>query len=327
MTALATLVDRFVGRRVLVVGDVMLDEYLRGTVRRISPEAPVPVVEVRERFCLAGGAGNVAMNLRALGAEVVIAGIVGADEFGRELRRLLDEAGVDCSGIVTSAERPTTIKTRIVAGAQQVVRVDREIEDDLTGADLETLAAVAVAQLRSVEAVILQDYDKGVFAPALLQRVLAAARAAGVLIAVDPKRRHFFDFVGTTLFKPNVREAAEALGWLIRSEREEDAAGRELLRRLACEQVLLTLGERGMALYLADGSAVRVPARTAREVFDVSGAGDTVISAATLALAAGGSGVEAAQLAAVAAGIKVGKLGAVPVYREEVLQALAEGDS
>jgi D-beta-D-heptose 7-phosphate kinase/D-beta-D-heptose 1-phosphate adenosyltransferase len=324
---LAALVDRFVGRRILVVGDVMLDEYLRGTVKRISPEAPVPVVEVRERFCTPGGAGNVAMNLRALGAEVVVAGVVGADELGRELCRLLDDAGIDRSAIVSSRERPTTTKTRVVAGAQQVVRVDREVEDDLDGADLAALAAAALGHLRSVEAVILQDYDKGVFAPPLLAQVLAGAREAGVPVAVDPKRRRFFDYIGVTLFKPNVREAAEALGQVIRNEEDENAAGRELLRRLACQQVLLTLGERGMALYRADMPVVRVPARAAREVFDVSGAGDTVISAATLALVAGGSGVEAAQLAAVAAGIKVGKLGAVPVHREEVLQALAEGDS
>ncbi|GIW05582.1 MAG: hypothetical protein KatS3mg060_0387 [Dehalococcoidia bacterium] len=327
MTNLAALVDRFVGRRILVVGDLMLDEYLRGTVKRISPEAPVPVVEVRERFCTPGGAGNVAMNLRALGAEVGVVGVVGADELGREVCRLLDDAGIDCSGIVASSVRPTTTKTRVVAGAQQVVRVDREVEDEVTGADLAAITEAAVAHLRSAEAVILQDYDKGVFAPSLLDRLLSGARQAGVLVTVDPKRRRFFDFVGATLFKPNLREASEALGWLIRDEAEEDAAGRELLRRLACEHVLLTLGDRGMALYRQDGPAVRVPARTVREVFDVSGAGDTVISAATLALVAGGSGVEAAQLASVAAGIKVGKLGAVPVHREEVLQALAEGDS
>lgn len=327
MTDLAFLVNRFIGRRVLVVGDLMLDEYLRGTVKRISPEAPVPVVEVRERFCAPGGAGNVAMNLRALGAEVVVAGLVGADEPGRELCRLLDDAGIDCSGVVTSAERPTTVKTRVVAGAQQVVRVDREVEEEVRGADLAALTEATLAWLGAVEAVVLQDYDKGVFAPAFLEQVLAAAHRIGVPITVDPKRRRFFDFVGTTLFKPNLREASEALGWLLRDEAEEDAAGRELLRRLGCDQVLLTLGERGMALYRADRPVVRVPARTAREVYDVSGAGDTVISAATLTLVAGGSGVEAAQIAAVAAGIKVGKLGAVPVRREELLQALAEGDS
>ncbi|MFN8533265.1 MAG: D-glycero-beta-D-manno-heptose-7-phosphate kinase [Dehalococcoidia bacterium] len=327
MSALAALVDRFVGRRVLVVGDLMLDEYLRGAVKRISPEAPVPVVEVTERFCTLGGAGNVAANLRALGAEVTVAGVVGADQPGREMLALLDEGGIDRTAVVTAPIRPTTIKTRVVAGHQQIVRVDREVEDDLAGSDLAGLIEAVLGRIGSVEAVILQDYDKGALAVPLLEALLGAARSAGVPVTVDPKRRRFFRFGGATLFKPNLREASEALGRPIQSEADEDAAGRELLDRLDAAQVLLTLGERGMALYQPDRPVARVPARAAREVYDVSGAGDTVIGAATLALVAGASALEAARLAAVAAGIKVGKLGAVPIHREELIQALAEGDS
>jgi rfaE bifunctional protein kinase chain/domain len=325
VTALVQLVERFVGRRILVVGDLMLDEYLHGSVRRISPEAPVPVVEVRERRCLPGGAGNVAANLRALGSEVVLVGLVGADEPGRQLRQLLEEEQIECSLLVT-AERPTTTKTRIIAGHQQVVRVDREVTSDSSGEELAALQAAVHTALPTVEAVILQDYDKGVLAEPLVAAILAEARARGVPVAVDPKRRRFFQFSGVTLFKPNLREAAEALGWLITSEAEEDAAGHELVRRLGCEHLLLTLGERGMALYRPGRPVARVPACTLREVYDVSGAGDTVISAATLALVAGADGHDAARLAAVAAGIKVGKLGAVPVHRNELLRALREGN-
>jgi D-glycero-beta-D-manno-heptose-7-phosphate kinase len=304
-------------RRVVVVGDAMLDVYLRGDVERISPEAPVPVVRVRERRHALGGAANVASNVAAIGARCELVGAVGRDRGGEILRSMLRDIEADGSALI-DVDRPTTTKTRIVARSQQVVRVDEEDDADLSGADVERLLRAVVGAVERADALVLEDYNKGVLVPQVIGAALTGARRRGVPVVVDPKYRNFFLYRGATVFKPNRRELEAALGAGVDIDHPE--ALPETLRRLGVDHLLLTLGERGMALLGADGSVQRVPT-VAREVYDVVGAGDTVTAYLAAILAAGGAVSEAAIIANYAAGVEVGKLGAATVTADEVLEA------
>ncbi len=301
---------------VLVVGDLMLDRYLTGVVDRISPEAPVPVVLVEEEAAAVGGAGNVAANVAALGARCRVVGCVGEDEPGRALRGELEQLGVRTDGLVSSTARPTTVKTRILARHQQVVRVDREVETDAP----EDVARAIVEQVERLApasgVVVMEDYNKGVLVPGVIRATLAATARSGTLSVVDPKRRNFFEYRGAHVFKPNAKELADALGEFLHPDDPEWMEATRL--RLGCENLLLTLGEHGMAIQTGDGTSVRVPT-AARAVYDVSGAGDTVTAVVALSLAAGASVAEAAMLANHAAAIEVGKLGVATVSPEELL--------
>jgi rfaE bifunctional protein kinase chain/domain len=314
---LVALLEAARDRRVVVVGDAMLDVYLRGDVERISPEAPVPVVRVRERRHALGGAANVAHNVAAVGARCELVAAVGADRGGEILRSMLREIDADDSTLV-DVERPTTTKTRIVARSQQVVRVDEEDDADLSGNDVDRLLAALNGAIARADAVVLEDYHKGVLVPRVISAAIAAARQRAVPVVVDPKYRNFFLYRGATVFKPNRRELEAALGAAV--DIEHPAALPETLRRLGVEHLLLTLGERGMALLGSDGSVRRVPT-VAREVYDVVGAGDTVTAYLAAVLAAGGTVSEAAIIANYAAGVEVGKLGAATVTADEVLDA------
>lgn len=303
--------------RVLVVGDLMLDRYISGSVDRISPEAPVPVVRVEEESWAVGGAGNVAANVAALGARCHAVGCVGKDLAGEQLREALGALGVRTDGLVATDERPTTVKTRILARRQQVVRVDREVETDASPALAEALAETVTALAGACDVLVLEDYNKGVLVPAVIGATLDAGRARGLPTVVDPKRRNFFAFEGVTVFKPNAKELADALGEFLHPD---DPAWMEATRRkMRCDNLLLTLGERGMALQTAEGQAVRVPT-AARSVYDVSGAGDTVTAVMAVTLAAGASPAEAAVLANHAAAVEVGKAGVATVSPAEILQ-------
>jgi D-beta-D-heptose 7-phosphate kinase/D-beta-D-heptose 1-phosphate adenosyltransferase len=307
------LFERMRGKRVLVVGDVMLDEWVWGRVSRISPEAPVPVVAVDDHSFTLGGAGNVANNLRAIGARVSFAGAVGDDPEGRRVAELFDAIEVDRSGIITLADRPTTRKTRIVAHNQQVVRADWESSDALEASDRARLGALVAKLAGEHDAVVLSDYAKGLFS----RDVVDAARAAGVVTA-DPKPRNIGLFSNMTLVAPNSGEASAATGIPIKDDASLDRAGTALLEQLGCRYVVITRGERGMALFGAEGERLRIPS-VARTVFDVSGAGDTVIAVLTLALAAGASIQLAVQLANFAAGAVVEKLGTATASPAEIL--------
>lgn len=299
----------------------MLDEFLWGTVARISPEAPVPVVQVtRESFHL-GGAANVAANVGALGARAVLAGVAGRDAAGERLRTELERVRVD-SIITTLTSRPTTVKTRIVAHHQQVVRADRECSDDLAGAEEETVTRAARKALDGCGAVILSDYQKGVVTPKIVRALISRARRRGIPVLVDPKVRHLPRYRGATIVTPNQQEAADGSGIAIRNDEDLFAAGRALLRKLNCQAVLITRGEDGMTLFERDESPIHIPT-AAQEVFDVTGAGDTVIATLALALAAGAALPLAAALANAAAGIVVGKLGTATTSPEEVLASTA----
>ena len=310
------LLGRMAGVHVLVVGDVMLDRYITGTVERISPEAPVPVVRVEAESWAVGGAGNVAANVVALGATCDVVGCVGLDEGGGQLRRSLEERGVGTGGLVAAEERPTTVKTRVLARRQQVVRVDREVDHDVPP-ELAGALSRAVRELAPGAGVlIMEDYNKGVLVPAVIDAALAEAEGRGLPTVIDPKRLRFFSFRGATVFKPNAKELQDALGEHLHPDDPGWMAATRL--RLGCRNLLLTLGERGVALETEEGEYVRIPT-VARSVYDVSGAGDTVTAVVGAALAAGASVVEAAVLANHAAAIEVGKAGVATVSPEEIL--------
>ena len=308
------------GRRVLVLGDVMLDQFLWGRVARISPEAPVPVVEITSETFHLGGAANVAGNVRALGGEAVVAGVVGDDPAGARVRAALAQAGIEDALAVSDTGRPTTVKTRIIAHHQQVVRADREAADDVAGTLERSLLERVRAALPSCSAVILSDYHKGVVTPAVMKALMAAARRRGLPVLVDPKVGHFALYRRVALVTPNQSEAEQATGVRIRSEADVTRAGETILRRLRCEGALITRGEQGMALFEPGRRPVHIPT-AAREVFDVTGAGDTVIATLGLARCAGASLPDAARLANLAAGVVVGKLGTATAAPEEVTAA------
>lgn len=304
------------GVRVLVVGDLMLDRYISGTVERISPEAPVPVVHVEEESSAVGGAGNVAANVAALGATCTVVGTAGHDGAGELLRHELEKVGVRTDGLVLSADRPTTVKTRVLARRQQVVRFDHEVEHDME----EGLAGAvrdAVEELgQGCDVLVMEDYNKGVLVPDVIETVIRTGRERDIPSVVDPKRRNFFQYEGVTVFKPNAKELADALGEFLHPD---DPAWMEQTRaRLACTHLLLTLGERGMALQTGTGEFVRVPT-VAQGVYDVSGAGDTVTAVMAVALAGGATAPEAAILANHAAAVEVTKAGVATVSPREIL--------
>lgn len=303
--------------RVAVVGDAMLDVYLRGDVDRISPEAPVPVVRVRERTRALGGAANVAQNVAAVGARCELVAVLGDDGAGRAVRELLARLDAGGRSLVTVG-RPTTTKTRVVARAQQVVRVDEEEDGDISGTEIDALLAAVTSAIADANAVVLEDYNKGVLIPAVIDAAIMAASARRVPVVVDPKFRNFFRYRGATIFKPNRRELEAALGAAV--DLDSPRALHDAVERLGVGHLLLTLGEHGMALVGPDGATHRVPT-TARAVYDVVGAGDTVTAYLAVMLGAGATPFEAAVVANYAAGVEVGKSGAATVTAAEVLEA------
>jgi rfaE bifunctional protein kinase chain/domain len=304
------------GKRIVVAGDLMLDEWLWGRVRRISPEAPVPVVEVQSQSYTLGGAGNVASNLAALGARVSVVGLVGRDEAGGRVLALFKKLGVDTRGITRVARRPTTQKTRIVAHHQQVVRADRESAEPLDARVRDALRLSLAAYEGRADGVVVSDYGKG----AVDAGLVGAARAhkGKAIVTGDPKPGNIDAFAGIDCISPNVGEAEAASGITIRSDADLARAGAALLRRTKCRHVLITRGEHGMTLFSKNGRSFTVPA-VARQVYDVSGAGDTVVSALTLALAAGATVEHAVAIATLAAGVVVEKLGTATATPKEII--------
>ena len=316
------LFERMRDKRILVVGDVMLDEWVWGTVSRISPEAPVPVVAVNDHSFTLGGAGNVANNLRAIGAHVAFAGAVGDDAEGHRVKKLFDDIEVNHDAVVILGDRPTTRKTRIVAHNQQVVRADWESVESIAAVDSTNLCERVRELAAECDAIVLSDYAKGLFTRELVEAVRAAP-----ILTVDPKPRNIALFDGVTVLAPNATEAAAATGIAIHDDASLERAGRALLERLGCRYVVITRGERGMALFGGDGTRVLVPS-VARTVYDVSGAGDTVIAVLTAALAADASIEMALQLANFAAGAVVEKLGTATASPDEIVALVGgEGDA
>ena len=314
-------VENFKSAKVLVVGDLILDEFLWGDVSRISPEAPVPVVWVKKESFMPGGASNVANNLSALGANVHLVGVVGDDERGAILKGELEQKGVNTAGIITDDSRPTILKTRVVAQHQQVVRIDKERVDPLNAGIVAKLVRYIESIIKDIDAIIIEDYGKGVITPALLSKVVPLAKRHNKIISVDPKEENFKYYRGISVITPNNHEASKAVGFKIKDEATLVKAGETLLKKLNCKIALITLGENGMAVFQKSKPMKQIPT-VAQEVFDVSGAGDTVIASYTLSLAAGADPIMAAHIANCAAGIVVGKVGIAVVTPNELLDRI-----
>lgn len=317
------ILAKFQGRRVLVVGDFILDHYVWGGVERISPEAPVPVVDVREESYRLGGALNVAANMAALGAKPSAVGILGEDGFADQVRKQCETTGILLKA-ATSLDRPTIRKTRIIAGSQQMVRIDREIRGKPDPECLRELLRNLSSALKSADAVVFSDYGKGVVHPRILKPTVQQALKAKLPIVADPKLQNFWSYHHVTLLTPNTKEAGESLGRKLKTEAEIESAGKTIRKKLGLRALLITRGEQGMSLFESAGGRDRVthvPTR-AREVFDVTGAGDTVTAMCGLALASGLDLRTALELANLAAGIVVGKIGTAVASPREILDAI-----
>ncbi len=315
----ATILKNFSRSKILVIGDLILDRYIWGKVSRISPEAPVPVVEVMADNFMLGGAANVANNIVALGGGVTVAGVAGKDRAGEVLRNLLDDK--DIRSTLFEDSRPTTIKTRVIAHNQQVVRFDREDRNRVSGKVLREVIEFLRKAIHEHDAVIVSDYRKGMVSRELIQGILKNVRQQNRLVAVDPKVGHFHCYQGVSVITPNLLEASQGSGVEIKDERSLIKAGRTLMKKLSCRAVLLTRGEEGMSLFEREG-VTHIPT-VARHVYDVTGAGDTVIATFTLAYASGASMQEAAVIANHAAGIVVGEVGTAVVTQERLLESLS----
>ncbi len=318
------IVENFGKCRILVIGDFILDQFVWGTVKRISPEAPVPVVNVERESFIPGGSLNVANNIRSLKGGVYPCGVLGRDLYGRMLLKTMRRQGIETGGIIYDPDRPTSLKTRVIAHSQQVVRFDREKTEDVSPAMIQKILKFVHERIREVHVVILEDYGKGVMQPHLLREVVRLAKKYKKPVLVDPKEKHFTYYHGVTCITPNRSEAFVGYERTHRMGHKTptlEQVGWGLMKKLALESVLITLGEDGMALFEKNKKITRVPT-AAREVYDVSGAGDTVIATLALAMAAGAKMQEAAKLSNLAAGIVVAKLGTATVAPAELKEAI-----
>ena len=323
--ALGPLVEKFASVRVLCIGDVMLDRFVYGSVERVSPEAPIPVLKVEREAQMLGGAGNVVRNIAALGARATLVAVVGDDDAGREVARLVQEqSGLEAS-LVTVVERATTVKLRYVAGNQQLLRADREQASALDRDATERLCAAIEGEIADADIVVLSDYAKGVLSPEVIKRTLRAASTAHKLVVADPKNADFSRYSGVNVLTPNAKELAAATGMSVGDDGSAEAAAARALHLAKADAILVTRSEHGMTL-VNQGIGVRHFPAEAREVFDVSGAGDTVVGVFALALGTGASIDDCAALANLAAGIVVAKAGTAVVRPEELAQALHAAD-
>lgn len=320
---LLTLKKKFRNKRIAVIGDMMLDSYFKGKVSRISPEAPVPIVEVENEFMRFGGALNVAYNILTLGGIPLPIGIIGDDAEGKLLKKLMREASISCEAIFTDKSRPTTSKTRVIAHSQQVVRIDKESTAPLSKQLEKKIIDYIKQDFSNIDAIILQDYNKGVLTQNLIREVIQKANEENKIVTVDPKFNNFFEYKNVTVFKPNRKETEDALSMKLRNDRDISEAGEKLLHSLNARYILLTLGEAGIALFEKGKPEKRVPTK-ARKVADVSGAGDTVISTITIALAAGVDIYNAAYLANYAGGLVCQEVGIVPINIDDLIKAVKE---
>ncbi len=310
-------------KKAMVIGDVMLDRYLWGSVSRISPEAPVPVVEITEETTRLGGAANVANNIVSLGATCHIFGIVGDDHDGLDLSRRIEEQGIVASGLVCDRTRPTTVKTRIIAHGQQVVRADREMRNEVKGAVEETLLQHVIDGMDGFDAIIISDYGKGVITKRLLGSLIPRARSKGKIVSVDPKEAQFRNYKNVSLITPNQIEAGSVVGGRISDDKSLMEVGWQVFDLLEPDALLITRGEKGMSLFQGGRTYSHFPT-VARQVYDVTGAGDTVICSFTLALCGGATMAEAAQIANHAAGIVIREVGTAAVRGADLVAAFED---
>ncbi len=320
---LITSIDRFAQARILVVGDIILDEYIWGKVSRISPEAPVPVVEVHRETRMLGGAANVASNLARLGATTVLCGVIGADQAGKEILKMIKDLGLATEAVISDRLRPTSIKTRVIAHNQQVVRFDKESREPLGNENLGRILQYVSGVLAETDVILISDYGKGVVSRGLMEGIMRLARDRNIPIAVDPKTGNFPCYVGADIITPNHEEAGSYCRFVIEDDKSLMQAGQMLLADLSCAAVLITQGKDGMTLFEKAGKVTHIPA-VAKEVYDVTGAGDTVIATLCLGMAAGLDLASSALLANFAGGIVVGKVGTSTVSPDELKAAITE---
>jgi len=315
------IVGRFKANSVMVVGDIMLDHFIWGKVTRISPEAPVPVVDINNESLMLGGAANVLNNVVSLGGGALIAGVIGHDDMGRRLVHELRELGVSTDGLIVEETRPTTVKTRVIAHSQQVVRFDRENRIGIGNKTEKLLLEYVRSKADEIGGLIVSDYAKGVVTARLIRELVALSQKHGFVISVDPKVGNFGHYKGVTVVTPNNAEASQAAGIDISDDKTLQAAGNKLLEKFKSRAVLITRGEHGMSLFEKGKKPVHIPT-VAKDVYDVTGAGDTVIAVFTLAMASGASMAEAAMIANQAAGIVVGEVGTATVSADELVRAI-----
>jgi rfaE bifunctional protein kinase chain/domain len=318
---LKALLEDFRGKRIAVVGDLMLDRYFWGSVARISPEAPVPVVEIESESMRLGGAANVANNVKSLGADPILIGVIGNDNTGTLLRDLIVENAFTPIGLIVADDRPTTVKTRVIAHGQHVVRFDRETKSEISNALQRKILEIVRQNLHSLDAIVIEDYNKGVVLKSLIKELVDMAEKDKKIITADPKFDNFFEYRGATVFKPNSKELEAAMGVKLVDNDAVEEAGKTLMKRVKAKNILLTRGEKGMTLFEETGTITHIPAKT-RKVADVSGAGDTVISTITVALASGATVREATSLANYAGGVVCGEVGIVPIERDALVSAV-----
>lgn len=318
------IINNFRKASVLVIGDLVMDHFIWGKVRRISPEAPVPVVEVNSESLMLGGAANVVNNIHSLGGKVLVCGVIGRDDMGKNLVHELKLKGISSDGVIAEAGRPTSVKTRIIAHSQQVVRFDREKKDKIHLDTIKAIIDYVKGKISSVDTIVISDYAKGVLSEELVEEIITIAKKRNKPVAVDPKVSHFDYYKYATIVTPNNDEASQASGIDIESESSLLRAGEVLLNKLGSDAVLITRGEHGMSLFESNGEITHIPT-VAKEVYDVSGAGDTVIGTVALAIASGASFKEAAVISNFAAGIVVGKVGTATVAPGELKGALKDG--
>lgn len=322
--ALRQYLQRFPQASLLVIGDLILDHYVMGRVSRISPEAPVPVVHVESETLRLGGAANVFNNILALGGKADLCGVIGADESGRLLLKELGQTRSGRGGVIIDHDRPTTRKSRVIAHNQQIVRYDMEGRQELKGTLQKRLLRYVESRIRELSCIVVSDYAKGVVSAALMTELTRMAALRKIPVIVDPKVEHFSYYKGVTVMTPNHLEATQAAGLHGDDDQTINQAGALIRQRLGCQSVLITRGEKGMSLYEGEGTSWHLPTQ-ARQVYDVTGAGDTVIGTLALALATGASMREAATLANHAAGIVVGMVGTATVSPKQLLEAVGNG--
>lgn len=320
---LTELKNNFKGKRIAVIGDMMLDIYFRGEVKRISPEAPVPIVEVENEFFRFGGAANCALNIASLTGIPEPIGAIGYDNFGTIFTSLLNDSNISSKGIIIDEARPTTAKTRVIADKQHIVRIDKESKQNLPS-KLKTKIFERLEEIiDSLDGIILQDYNKGVLSESLITEIIKLAQLKNVIVTVDPKFHNFFAYKNVTVFKPNRKEAEDVLGMKLKSDDDISNAGNMLMEKLNAKNILLTLGHEGIAVFEKGQTERRMPTK-ARRVADVSGAGDTVISTLTMALASGADIIESSYLANYAGGIVCEEVGIVPIESDKLFNTIIQ---
>ncbi|MEA2014795.1 MAG: D-glycero-beta-D-manno-heptose-7-phosphate kinase [Thermodesulfobacteriota bacterium] len=315
------IISHFYNSKVLIIGDIMVDQFIWGKVSRISPEAPVPVVKVTSESLLLGGCANVLNNVFSMGGKATVSGIVGSDNMGRWLADRLKKMNIDTAGVIVEDQRPTIVKTRVVAHNQQVVRFDREDKSPVAQDSLQRIMEYTKSIKDDLGAVIISDYNKGVFSEELIRGIREITSRSGIILCIDPKQSDFSLYQGCDLITPNHQETERALGVELETSEDITKGGKALIKKFDFRNLLITRGEEGMSLFESDGSVTHIPT-VAREIFDVTGAGDTVIGVFALCIAAGATFREASFLANHAAGIAVGKVGTSPVYQDELKKVL-----